>query len=314
MDFSEKIKKKTVILLLIVLIFYITILIVSDIEKISASFFNIKFEYYLIIFPLVIIRLFVLAFRFHILLTRTKLGSSIKENFGIYIAGLSMVLTPGGAGALVKSYILKQKLGKSYSSSAPVIIFEKWLDLSSIVIMIGFLLIWANFVESFIVFGIGILFSIVVFIILTKFRGFNRLNNLIQKISFLRNKTINIEEYQKTTKTLTTPKFTFNLLLLSIIPKLITVVIVYLIFKSFGSDLDIFSSSQILFTSTLIGVLSFVPAGIIVTETSLIGMLLLHDVQFDTATLLTVILRFVNIWFLSILGIIFLKLILKNSS
>jgi len=314
MVFSENVRKKTLLLAAVVFAFYISILIISDLETIASNFFKINFEYYLIIFPLLILRLFVYGLRFHVLLKKTNLNTSLKENFSIYIAGLSMILTPGGIGSLIKSYILKEKTGKSFSSSAPVMVYEKWIDLTVLVGVIGFLLIWTNFIESWIIFVIGLIFSVTLLTIIAKVQGFGKINRVIQKIPILKNKQINSEEYQTTIRKLLESKFTVGIILVSIIPRIITMLIILLVFKSFGLDFDIFSSSQLFFTSTLIGILSFVPAGIIVTETSLVGMLILRDIEFEIATLLTIILRFVNVWFFSIIGLIFLKVVFRNVS
>ena len=308
----EKIKEKSILLIIVIIAFYISILIISDFESVKLNFLKINFEYYLIIFPLVMLRLMIFAFRFHLLLKKTNLNESLKENFSIYIAGLSMILTPGGVGALIKSYILKEKRGKSFSSSAPVIVYEKWVDLTVIVGIIGMLLVWAGFVESWIIFLIGTTFSASLLIMIARVQGFGKINKIIQKIPFLSNKKIDSDEYQTTIKKLLKPKFTINIILLSIIPRIITMIVIFLIFKSFNLEFDIFSSSQLFFTSTLIGILSFVPSGIIVTETSLVGMLLLRDVDLEIASLLTIVLRVVNVWLFSILGLIFLKFIIRK--
>jgi len=312
LDFSKGIKIKAPFLLIVIFSFYVGILVISDAEALTSNLQKVKLEYYLVIFPLLALRLLIFSFRFHVLLSKTNLSSSLKESLGVYMAGLSMVLIPGGIGSLIKSYILKKKISKSYSSSVPVVVYEKWLDLTSIVIIIGFLLIWATFIESIIVFSVGVTLCVTIIIILKKIRGFNTINRLIQKVSFLKNKSINIDEYKETINVLTKFRTNLSLLLLSIVPRLITVVIVFLIFRSFGLDFDIFSSSQIYYTSTLIGILSFVPGGIIVTEASILGMLLHHDVEFELATLLVIVLRFVNIWFASIIGLVFLRLILRK--
>ena len=79
---------------------------------------------------------------------------------------------------------------------------------------------------------------------------------------------------------------------------------IYLIFLSFGIDLGIISSGMIYYTSLLIGALSMIPSGIIITETSMLAMLLQHKVELSIATLLTITLRIISTWTLTISGTI----------
>jgi len=51
----------------------------------------------------------VLGFRQNILLKTVGIQISVKENILLYLAGLSMIITPVGAGQAIKSYYLKKK-------------------------------------------------------------------------------------------------------------------------------------------------------------------------------------------------------------
>ena len=66
-------------------------------------------------------------------------------------------------------------------------------------------------------------------------------------------------------------------------------------------------SSQIFFTSQVLGILSFIPAGIIVMESSLLGFLIQHSIDFSTAAVLIVILRFFTTWIPTMIGAATLK-------
>ena len=87
---------------------------------------------------------------------------------------------------------------------------------------------------------------------------------------------------------------------------------IYFIFLSFGIDLGIISSGIIYYTSLLIGVLSFVPAGIIITETSMVAILLQHKVEFSIAILIMITLRIVQTWVIAIAGTITYSLFYAN--
>ena len=95
----------------------------------------------------------------------------------------------------------------------------------------------------------------------------------------------------------------------SILAKFLNLIAIYFIFLSFGIDLGVISSGIIYYTSLLIGVLSFIPAGLIITETSMLAILLQHKVEFSIAILIMITLRIVQTWVIAIAGTITYSLI-----
>lgn len=306
-------KQRGIFFLIAIIVFYFAIIIFSDITKISTDLEKIKLEYYPLIFLLVIINIILLGIRFHFLLKKLDLKLKLSDSLLVFISGLSMVLTPGAGGTIIKSFILKKKIGKSYSSTTPLIIYEKWLELTSILIVIGILLFWINFTESIIVFIIGIVFNIIFLIAFKNEKGLDYINNLIQKIGFLKNLTINVKEARDSFDKLTSLRITIGSLLITLVTKINAVVIIFLIFESFGINFDFLLSGQIYFTSFLIGVLSFIPGGIIVTEASLIGLILKQGVELSMASILVLVIRFVTLWFAMIIGLVALKVALNKN-
>ncbi len=307
MNFLNILNRKALILIIAIVFFYALILLISDLNQIVTQLNAIRVEYYIPIFALMTITLLITAWRYQLILKKLDIQMSYKDCFTIFVAGLSMLITPAGSGTMIKSYILKKKIGTSISSTTPIIIYEKWLELVSVIVIIGVLLFWANFLASQVIFIIGVILIGASFFIFRNSTGLDFLNKLLTKFKFLKQFEINIEEFKKTTATLTKPSAIAEFLSLSLITKFIPLIIVFLIFESLNSGLDFFSSGQIYFTSVLIGVLSFIPGGIIVTETSMLGMLLNNDVDFSSASLLILMLRLVTTWIPVILGFLALK-------
>ena len=150
---------KILLILFSVVFFYALIFLAFDIEQIIVAFDKISIFHYLLIFPLTGLTLIVQGWRYKITLEKLGITLGFKDSFLVYAAGLSMTLTPGGAGSIIKSHILKIKTGKSFSSTSPIIIYEKWLELVAIITIIGFLLLSVDVIESQIIFLIGILLS-----------------------------------------------------------------------------------------------------------------------------------------------------------
>jgi len=307
LNLLNNLNRKAFILIIAIVFFYALIILISDLNKIVTQLSSIRLEYYLLIFSLLVINLLIAGWRYQLILKKLDIQMSYKDCFTIYVAGLSMIITPGGSGAMIKSYILKKKIGTSISSTTPIIIYEKWLEFVSIIFVIGVLLFWTNYLESQVVFFIGTILIGLSFFIFRNSTGLDFLNKLLTKFKFLKQFVVNSEEFKNTTATLIKPSSMAQLLSLSLITKFIPLIAVFLIFESLNSGLDFFSTGQIYFTSLLIGVLTFIPGGIIVTETSMLGMLLNNNVDFSSASVLVLMLRLVTFWIPVILGFIALK-------
>ena len=60
-------------------------------------------------------------------------------------------------------------------------------------------------------------------------------------------------------------------------------------------------------SSIILGVASFVPGGIGVSEGTLIGLLSIHGLTFSTAVSLTIFIRIFTLWYAVLVGLIALK-------
>ena len=97
--------------------FYAIFIAYSDFDKLSSNIEQFKFEFLPLILLFSFLGIIVLGFRQNILLKTVGIQISVKENILLYLAGLSMIITPVGAGQAIKSYYLKKKFGCSVSKT-----------------------------------------------------------------------------------------------------------------------------------------------------------------------------------------------------
>jgi uncharacterized protein (TIRG00374 family) len=298
-----------VLLTVSAVLFYVIIILASDVEKIIANLSKVTLWYYFIIFPLYFSIIVITSWRYQLVLKKTGIILNFKNSFFIYTAGLSMLITPGGMGEIIKSHILKQKLDRSLSSTAPIVIYEKWLEFLSIVIVIGILLFWADFIEAKIVFIVGIILCVAVYLTFTNSKYIGILNKITGKIKFIKKLTVDVNQFQKTSKELMRPAFFVKMISITMLTKIIIIFTIFLIFRSFEVEFDIFQSGQIFLTSLMAGALSFIPGGLLITETGLLGLILKYGVEFSLASLLVLVIRFISLWFITLVGFCALKII-----
>ncbi len=286
------------------MVFYVALILYSDLEEFSENFFQIQYEYLPVILSLVTIGIVVKGFRQHVLLRGIGIDISLKENFIIFFSGLSMQATPGGLGAMIKSQYIKENYGHSLLKTMPIVFVERFHDLLSVVTVITLLSFFYTLIEIQLISIILSALLIFAYIAVSREKILFSVVNQLLKIKFLSKFIQNLFESQDTLKILLSKKITLSCWGISMIGLSFEALSIYYSFIAFNLDLDIIKTTIITFTSIVIGAISFMPAGIGLTEASLIGLLVLLKVELVTATSLTIFIRLTTIWYATAVGFI----------
>jgi len=303
---------KAIILIVITVLFYALILFIGDINLIGEKIQEIDFGYLPIILSLTGVHIVLMALKYHRLLQRLEIKIPFKESLKIFTAGLSLGITPGGIGTALKSHILKKKYGNSISSSLPIILIERWTELLAILIISSVILLWVYLYESLILMVIGYALIFVVMAIFSNSKVFSFFKHLANKIRYLKKFTESIDESKTSLDKIAKKESLLEALGLSLIAKFVHLFTVYFVFLSVGINLGFFESGQVYYTALIFGVLTFVPGGIIVTESSMLALLLKHGVEISLAILAVIYVRMISMWLVTIVGAIALKLVLRE--
>tara|TARA_Y100000996_G_scaffold292289_1_gene231073 strand:- start:1216 stop:2151 length:936 start_codon:yes stop_codon:yes gene_type:complete len=285
---------------------YGVFLFFSDFNKISQQISIFKYEFLPLILALVSISWIPLLVRWQFLLKKNKINIPTKNSFLIFLGGISMAITPGHVGELIKSQLIKNNYNIPRTKTAPIIFIEKFYDLTGAIIasIIGIIILGMD--TNLIIFSILVL-SVIIFLIfyrpifefllkrITKTKLFSKYSdNIVESYEIIRNST--------TTKT---ASISFGL---SILYWIIISVAVYFILLSFGIEsVSLLRTISIYSSSVIIGALSFIPGGIGVTEGSLIGLFSLEGIEISMAIFLSVMIRIFTMWYSVCIGFICLK-------
>jgi len=298
---------KIVLLLILAVLFYGAMLIYADVEIVVKKIFEINWKYIPLILSLIGIQIGILAFRYHRLLKKLGITIPFKDSFKIFVAGLSMTITPLGGGTGIKSHLLKKNFGYSISSTLPIVLVERWTELLSILILMIILLFLTTMYASYIAVILGLIMVGVLVIITSNSKLFTYYKKFFLKIKYLRKFSMSLEESKNSIKILYRKKTIFEAVGLSFVSKIIQLFVVFYIFLAVGLEFDFFQAGQIYYTSMVFGSISFIPGGIIVTESSMLGLLLENGIQVSIATLIVILSRLVTIWLFTIVGTVALK-------
>ncbi len=130
----------------------------------------------------------------------------------------------------------------------------------------------------------------------------------VTKTKFFSKYVENISEFDKIVQKSTNVKAATVCILLGVTYWFIISTAAYYILMAFDVNvLDYLTVLAIYTTSILLGAISFVPAGIGVTEGSIAGLFTLNGIDVSTALILSVMIRVLTLWFSVSVGFIALK-------
>jgi uncharacterized protein (TIRG00374 family) len=303
-------KNKSIYVIFGIVCLYIVIVLYSDVDKISEHFMKANILFLLLVLPIEISAFFVRSIRQKVLLDAIGVNISFMSNLKIFIAGLSMTITPGGSGGIIKSHFLKKNFNYSTSKTLPLVFVERFHDFLAVNTIIIFSLFFFYLWQSFVLVLMSSIFLIIIFSLMRKKKILRIFLIKMKNIKFI-SKLIPSLEFSDSLVLLNTSKTTGKAWIISVFSWLIEIFSAYLIFRSFGIDLHIIEVGQIVYTSILIGALSFIPAGIGFTEGSIITLMMAKGYELSVVSGMVLMLRILTIWFATAIGFIFTQKFLK---
>jgi uncharacterized protein (TIRG00374 family) len=304
-------KNKTIYIIFSVVCVYIAFILYSDASEITEHFLKINITFLLIILPIEICAFFIRSIRQKVLLDNIGVKIPLITNFKIFVAGLSMTVTPGGSGNIIKSHFLKKHYNYSNSKTLPLVFVERFHDFLAVTTIITITLFFSYLWQSFVLVIISLIFLIIIYLTIKKNSLLEKFLTTMKKIKFL-SKYIPSLEFNESLILLTNWKTTLKAWLISIFSWSLEIISFYYVFKSFGIHLNFIEAGQVVYTSILIGALSFIPAGIGFTEGTLISLLTVYGYDLSIVTASVLMLRIVTVWFATLIGFIFTHKFLKN--
>lgn len=229
-------------------------------------------------------------------------------NRAIFVSGLSMTITPGKVGELLKSYLIKEYNGTEISKTSPIIVAERVTDAIAMILLASFGSLSYSYGQYILIITLVLLGLGIAALYFDSF--FNLLTALFTKINFL-NKHIHLfENFQRTAKKL----FSFRSLLFAVMIGIISWgfegIVIYLSLKALGGSVSILASIFVVSFSSIMGAISVLPGGLGIAEGSIMGILILLGISKEMAAAATLITRFSTLWLgvaVGVMGLYYVK-------
>src|SRR5215218_3518603 len=287
----ERLRRNLVLALALGAAVYLILAVLSDLGELAAALDS--FDYALIpaILGLVALSYVVRFFRWTYYLRVLKVSVPMGINAAIFTSGLSMTISPGKLGEVLKSVFVRNVTGAPIARTAPAVVAERATDGTGMVLW-GFLGAFALNLPpwtmlaflALAVFGIAVLRSKRLALHLGDFQGAS--NELLATRPLLVGTAISF--------------FSWGLECTG----------VYLCAVGLGVDRPFLLIVFVFAVSSLLGVLSMLPGGIGAVEAGLYGQFVtVANLSTGVAGALTLIIRLATLWFATLLGICGLLLV-----
>ena len=301
-----KLDNRLILILVAVIGIYAIFLFVSDYNIISEKISNFKINYLPLILFFVSASWIPLIIKWHFLLKNSEVDVPLTKSIAIFFSGVAFEITPGQIGALIKSQILKTSYNIPRTKTVPIVIVEKVYDLIGAILasVIGIIILGME------IYLIAIAISVLAFIFFFMYYKpaselfFNR----ITKLKFFSKHIENISGFYEIVQKSTNVRAATICILLALAYWFMVSAAAYYTLISFDVNiLDYLKVLAIYSTSTLLGAISFIPAGIGITEGSIAGLFTLNGIDVSTALILAVMIRIFTLWYSVSVGFIALK-------
>ena len=227
-----------------------------------------------------------------------KIDVPIAVSVLVFLSGLALSVTPGKAGELLKSYLLRDRTNVPVLASAPVVLMERLTDVVSVVLLglVGLVLLPLPVVVVL----LGALVLCVVAIGLFTTRRGDR----VFELPVLRRWRDELRTSQEGMRRLAAPSVMAVAVLLGALAWLSEGVALWVILSGLDAQISMARAVPVYAASTLVGAASAMPGGLVGTEGTMVALLQQSGVGRGAASVATLIVRLATLWFAVAVGLV----------
>ena len=306
MSILHRLRKKLIIAIVLGAGVFLVISVYSGFDDFAKSLASFNLWYLPCVLGLAFLNYILRFFKWDYYLRLLGVAISRKESFKIFLAGLTMTISPGRFGEVIKSLFIKMVDGAAIARTAPIVVAERFTDFIAFLILSA----WgaATFATGGKVLLISAAITVAVIVIVGSRRLAQPLLTLVGMIPLLKRFTDKAAEAYESMYQLIRLRRLVPAVGLSVVSWFCECIAFYIVlealditrFASFGDAVFIYAFS------TLAGAITMMPGGIGLTEVSLTGLLLKLTQCTDksAAAAATIVIRLCTLWFAVAVGIV----------
>lgn len=303
--------RRVMVVIALAMVFYFVLVILSDADEVGAAFAGFEWTYLPPVILLVLLNYVIRAERWHSYLRTIGLALPRPRSYRLFLAGLSMSITPAKAGEAMKALFLKAEKDAPLERGVAVVFAERMSDMIGMVILIGA----GSFAIAYgtISFAIVVVILCLMLVMLSKPRFTEwvvirlRRGRIMSKISRV------IETAAHDARILLTGRRLAEGSALSVIAWLAECLAFYLILLGVSAEISLLECVFIYSFSSVIGAVSMMPGGMGTTEATMMALLVLLSVAAPAASFAVILTRVSTLWLAVAIGLVFLMLFTRNA-
>ena len=290
--------KKLLLLVLLTVVVFVGLAGYGDFKEIGRRLAHFPFTYLIAALALAAVnyglRFLRWAYYLRVLGIRLPLG----VNGLVFLSGLAMSITPGKAGELIKSYLLRDRTGVPVSASAPVVVMERITDVVSVTLLalLGLALLPLPLVAAL----TAVLLVSGAALVLIATRKGDRMFGL----PLLRRWSDALRASYQGLRQLAASKVMPVAVVLGVAAWFSEGLALWVILRGLDADVALTRVLPIYAAATLVGALSALPGGLVGTEGSMVALLQQSGIARGPASAATLLVRLATLWFAVAVGLV----------
>ncbi len=299
----ERLKRNLVVALALGVAVYLILAIISGFADLRAALEGFNYALVPAILGLVFLSYVGRFFRWLYYLKILKVQVPLGVNAAIFASGLSMTISPGKLGEVLKSVFVRQSSGAPVARTAPAVVAERATDGTGMVAW-GFLGAFALDLgpATMVVFLAVAAFGIAV---LRSKRLSLLAERALLKLPLLDRLAPHLSDFHASSNELLATRPLVVGSMISFLSWGLECLAVYLCAVGLGADMAFLLVVFVFAVSSLVGVLSMLPGGIGAVEAGLAGQFVaVAGLSTGLAVALTLVIRLATLWFAALVGIV----------
>jgi uncharacterized protein (TIRG00374 family) len=244
----------------------------TDFKVLQKIFTGFEWHYFPLIFGLTFLGYLLRFLKWEVFLRTIGIRISIKNSLMIFLSGMSMAITPGKSGEVVKSFLLKSSENVDITRTAPVVFAERLTDLLAMIFLAAWGITRFSSGGWFIVITSLVLLLTVLLVqnkrfiqgIFIKFKKYPALNWITGRLEVL---------YESSNELLRFKTILYTTMI-SIVSWFLECLSFYFVLRGLDLNQSVLEAVFIFSFSSIAGALSMLPGGLGVTEASMTSLMI----------------------------------------
>ncbi len=299
----DKMRRNFVLALGLGVAVYLALSIFSGFDDLRAALADFRWSLIPAILGLVFVSYIGRFFRWIYYLKLLDIYVPPKLNVAIFTAGLSMTISPGKLGEVLKSLFIRQVNGTPVARTAPVVLAERVTDGTGMIV-------WGLLGALAFSRGPGLMFfflavTVVGVVVLRSKRLSLLAERVLEKMPLVNRLSGHLGAFHGASSELLSARSLTVTTVISFVTWGFEIMAVYLCTIGIGVDIPFLMLVFIFAVSSILGSLSMLPGGIGAAEAGLAGQFVtIAGLTSGIAVALTMVIRFATLWFAILLGVI----------